>query len=67
VHASHALHILHSTKVYQCVIISYTEFQYKDGYYMIIELATHNAVSVVFGYATQKDGNIETSGEALGS
>jgi len=34
---------------------------------MIIELATHNAVSVVFSYATQKDGNIETSGEALGS
>lgn len=34
---------------------------------MIIELATHNAVSVVFGYATQKDGNIETSGETLGS
>jgi len=34
---------------------------------MIIELATHNADSVVFDYATQKDGNIETSGETLGS
>ena len=34
---------------------------------MNIELATHNAVSVVFSYATQKNSNIETSGETFGS
>jgi len=34
---------------------------------MKIELATHNADSVVFGYATQKNSNIETSRETLGS
>jgi hypothetical protein len=34
---------------------------------MKIELVTLNADSVMFDYATQKDGNIETSGETLGS
>jgi len=34
---------------------------------MIIELATHSTASVMLNYATQKNGNIETSGETLGS
>jgi hypothetical protein len=34
---------------------------------MIIELATHSADSVMLDYATQKNSNIETSGETLGS
>ena len=34
---------------------------------MKIELATHNYSSVVFDYATQKNSNIETNRETIGS
>jgi hypothetical protein len=34
---------------------------------MKIELATHSEEHAVYTHATQKDGNIETSGETLGS